>query len=69
MKVIYGSKEITGNYLEKNHTKACTLDGVENSQPQPERYAEIRSCPGDVKPNGRCTPEHLYNTVLVICRC
>jgi hypothetical protein len=33
-----------GNYLKKNHTKANTLYGIQNSQPQPKAYAEVRAC-------------------------
>jgi hypothetical protein len=44
-------RQIMETYLKKNHTEANTLYGIQNSQPQPKGYAEIRTCltrPGDI---------------------
>jgi hypothetical protein len=30
-------------YLKKDHAESNTLDGIENTKPEPQRYAKVRT--------------------------
>jgi hypothetical protein len=53
-------------YLQQDHTQTNPLDGIKDSQPQPERYAQIwtsSTCPRNVESERRRAPQNLkFNT-------
>ena len=49
-------------YLEQDHTQTDTLDGIQDTKPQPQRDAEMVAgvaCPWQVETHGRRSPQHL----------
>ena len=52
----------TRERLQEDHTQSNSLNGVQDTKPEPERNAEIRSrrsSPGNVQAERRGTPQHL----------
>ena len=51
--------------LEKDYTQTDTLDGIEDSQPEPQGNTDPRSntsCPRNVQSNGGDGPKHLQGS-------